>query len=163
MRGDVLFWDRLWGFLQVGNTFSVDHTHNNLTHVLVDIFTISTSSYCWLLPKISHASAVPLDGVTVKGKVKVKVKLSLCFNWAPHHEGVFGSGSIAPHILYLGTRCRWVVSFNPWAFYPQGNSPWYPLDRRLGGTQSWSGRGGEEKESQHLPALEPLTTQPVAQ
>jgi len=23
---------------------------------------------------------------------KVKVKLSLCFNWAPRHEGVLGSG-----------------------------------------------------------------------
>jgi len=46
MRGDVLFWDRLWGFVQVRNTFIVDHTQNNLTHVLVDIFKISTSSYC---------------------------------------------------------------------------------------------------------------------
>jgi len=24
-------------------------------------------------------------------KVKIKVKLSLCFNWAPHHEGVLGN------------------------------------------------------------------------
>jgi hypothetical protein len=23
--------------------------------------------------------------------------------------------------------------------YPQGKSPWYPLDRRLGELQSWSG------------------------
>jgi hypothetical protein len=29
--------------------------------------------------------------------------------------------------------------------YPQGKSPWYPLDRRPGGPQSWSGCGGEEK------------------
>jgi hypothetical protein len=28
---------------------------------------------------------------------------------------------------------------------PPGKSPWYPLDRRLGGPQSRSGRGGEEK------------------
>jgi hypothetical protein len=34
--------------------------------------------------------------------------------------------------------------------YPQGKSPWYPLDRRLGGPQSRSGRGGEEKNSQRL-------------
>jgi len=32
--------------------------------------------------------------------VTVKVKLSLCFNWAPHHEGVLG-------------KWRWVVSFTP--------------------------------------------------
>jgi hypothetical protein len=25
------------------------------------------------------------------------------------------------------------------------NTPWYPLDKRLGGFQSWSGRCGEEK------------------
>jgi len=27
----------------------------------------------------------------------------------------------------------------------EGKSPWYPLDRRLGGPQSHSGHGGEEK------------------
>jgi len=48
-----------------------------------------------------------------------------------------------------------VVSFNPRQLCPQGKSPWYPLDRRLGETKSRSGRGGEEKNSQHLPGLEP--------
>jgi hypothetical protein len=37
----------------------------------------------------------------------------------------------------------------------QSKSPWYTLDRRLGGPQSRSGRGGEEKNSQFLPELEP--------
>jgi hypothetical protein len=31
-----------------------------------------------------------------------------------------------------------VVSFTPWLLYPQGKSPPYPLDRRLGGPQSHS-------------------------
>jgi len=31
--------------------------------------------------------------------------------------------------------------------YTQGKSPWYPLDRRLGGPQTQSGSGGEEKNS----------------
>jgi hypothetical protein len=39
----------------------------------------------------------------------------------------------------------WVVSFTPRPLYPQGKSPWHPLDRRLGGHQSRSGRDGEEK------------------
>jgi hypothetical protein len=39
--------------------------------------------------------------------------------------------------------------------YPQGKSPWYPLDRRLGGPQSHSGRGGEEKNSQPPSGIEP--------
>jgi len=36
-----------------------------------------------------------------------------------------------------------------------GQSPWYPLDRRLCGPQSSSGHGGEEKISQSPPAIEP--------
>jgi hypothetical protein len=73
------------------------------------------------------------------------------------------SGGIAPRILDLGTIWRWVVSFTPRNLYPQGNSPWYPLDRSLGGTQSRSGRGGEEKNFQPLPRLEPLIIQLAAQ
>jgi hypothetical protein len=45
----------------------------------------------------------------------------------------------------------------------QGRSPWYALDRRLGGPQSQSGRGGEEKNSQPLPGLEPPIIQSVSQ
>jgi hypothetical protein len=37
----------------------------------------------------------------------------------------------------------------------QGKSPWYPLDKRLGGPQSRSERGGEEKSSHLMPGLEP--------
>jgi hypothetical protein len=37
------------------------------------------------------------------------------------------------------------------------------MDRRLYGTQSRSGRGGEEKNSQLLPGLELLIIHPVAQ
>jgi hypothetical protein len=73
------------------------------------------------------------------------------------------NGGIAPRILDLGTRWRSVLSFTPRLFYPQGKIPWYPLDRRLGGLQGWSGRGGEEKNSQPLPGLEPPIIQPVAQ
>jgi hypothetical protein len=45
----------------------------------------------------------------------------------------------------LGTSCRWVISFTPRPLYPQRKSPLYPLDRRLGGPQSQSGRRGEDK------------------
>jgi hypothetical protein len=37
--------------------------------------------------------------------------------------------------------------------YPQGKSPWYPLDR-LGGPQNPSGLGGEKKNSHPLLGLE---------
>jgi hypothetical protein len=55
------------------------------------------------------------------------------------------------------------VSFTPRPPYFQGKNPWYPIDRRLGGLQSRSGRGGEEKNSQPLPGLELPSIQPVAQ
>jgi hypothetical protein len=92
-----------------------------------------------------------------------KVKLSLCFNWPPRHEGVLGSRGIAPRILDCGSTWRWLVSFTPQPLYPQGKSPCYPLDRELCRTQSRSGRGGQEKNSQPLSGLEPPIIQPVAQ
>jgi hypothetical protein len=60
-------------------------------------------------------------------------------------KAYLGNGSTATRILDLGTRWRWVVSFAPQPLYPQGQSPRYPLNRRLGRLPSRSGRGGEEK------------------
>jgi len=47
-----------------------------------------------------------------------------------------------------------VASFTPLPLYLQGKSPLYPLDRRLDGPQSRSGRGDEEKNSQPPPGIE---------
>jgi hypothetical protein len=41
------------------------------------------------------------------------------------------------------------------AALPPGKEPRYPLDKRLGGLQTHSGHGGEEKNSQSLPGIEP--------
>jgi hypothetical protein len=51
------------------------------------------------------------------------------------------------------------------ALYSQGSSSCCPLDRRLGGSQSRSGRGGDEKNSQHRRESKCKTPifQPVAQ
>jgi hypothetical protein len=78
-------------------------------------------------------------------------------------KAYWGSDGIAPHILDLSTRWKWVVSFTPWLLYPQGKSPWYPLDRRLGWPHSWSGSGDEVKNSQPLLGLEPPIIQSVVQ
>jgi hypothetical protein len=43
----------------------------------------------------------------------------------------------------------------PTALPQEKESHWYPLARRLGGSQSRSGRGGEEKNSQSPPGIEP--------
>jgi len=55
----------------------------------------------------------------VKGKV-VSARLL-----TEHHaiNLYWGSESIVPRILDLGTRRMWVVSFTPWPFYPQGMRP----------------------------------------
>jgi len=70
-------------------------------------------------------------------------------------KAYWGSVDIAARILDLDTRWRWVVCFTPRWLYPQGKSPCNPLDRRLGGTQSRSERGGEEINSHLLSGLEP--------
>jgi hypothetical protein len=82
-------------------------------------------------------------------KPRGKVKLSLCLT--KHHatKAYRRSGGIAPRILWSRH------SFTLRALYPQGKSPWYPLDRRLGGPQSRSGGGCEEKNSQPPPGIEP--------
>jgi hypothetical protein len=49
------------------------------------------------------------------------------------------------NILDLETRWRRVVSFMALPFYPRGNIPKYPVDRRPGRFQSRSGRCGIEK------------------
>jgi hypothetical protein len=58
-------------------------------------------------------------------------------------------------ILDLGARWRWVVSFMPPATLPVGNSPWYPLYRRLGGPHSQYRCYGEEKYLLLLLGLKP--------
>jgi len=39
-----------------------------------------------------------------------------------------------------------VVSFMLWSLHPQGRSPQYPLNRRLGGSQTHSECYGKEKK-----------------
>jgi len=48
-----------------------------------------------------------------------------------------------------------MVSFTPRPLYPEGKRPWYPLDRRLGESQSCYGGDGEEEKSLPLPEVEP--------
>jgi hypothetical protein len=98
--------------------------------------------------------------VLPKGKV-----VPVLFFLTEHHtmKAYWGRWGTAPCILELGTWWRWLISFTPWPLYPQEKRPCYLLNRRLGGTQSWSGHGGEEKNSQPLPGLKPLIIQPIAQ
>jgi hypothetical protein len=68
----------------------------------------------------------------------------------------YGGVEVWLHSFFdLGTRWRRVIDLTLLPLYPQGKSPWYPLDRRLGGLQGRSGRCGEEKNSQPPPGMEP--------
>jgi hypothetical protein len=78
----------------------------------------------------------------------VHADFSVCYKTEHHAMKLcWRIGGVAPRILDLGTRWKWVVSFAARPLYTRGKSPWYPLDRSLGGPQSRSGRGGEEKNS----------------
>jgi hypothetical protein len=68
-------------------------------------------------------------------EVNVKGKVALVLNYAPRHGGILGEWRYGSKQSDLGIRwCEWSVS-------KQGESPRYPLDRRLGGPQSRSGHG----------------------
>jgi hypothetical protein len=79
------------------------------------------------------------------------------------HEGIWGSGCIDPHFLDISTNWRWMVSFTTLLLYPQGNSPQYPLDRRLSRPQSRSGRHEDKNSWPYWDSIsDPLVVQAVA-
>jgi len=90
------------------------------------------------------------------------VELSLCLT--KHHamKAYWGSGGVALRILDLGNRWRCEVIFTPRLLYPRSKNARYALARRLGGPQSQSGRGGEEKGVPllPLPGIEPRSSSP---
>jgi hypothetical protein len=111
----------------------------------------------------TNSTSCPVWDLSIWVRKVKKVKLSLCFSWAPRREGVLGSGGIVTLILNLRITWRWVVSFTPLSLYLQGKTPLYSLDRRLDGPQSRSRRDDVQKNSQPLPGLESSIIQLVAQ
>jgi hypothetical protein len=79
-----------------------------------------------------------------------------------HHANktYWRSGSIAPRILDLSTRWKWVVSFTSLPLYPRINNPPYQLNRRLDEPQIRSGSGGDKKNFQPQPEIEPRSSSP---
>jgi hypothetical protein len=94
----------------------------------------------------------------VRVTVKIKVKLSLGFNWAPRHEGVsrewrYSSTHSLTSALDGG---EWSAS-RPRSLYPQGKSPG---THRIAG---WVDTVVKRKISKPLPGFEPPIIQPLAQ
>jgi hypothetical protein len=75
-------------------------------------------------------------------------------------QGIQISGGIAPYILNLGTSWIIVFSFTPRPLCSQEKSRQYQLNKTLGGTQSRSGRFGEDKNINPLPGFEPQISIP---
>jgi hypothetical protein len=112
----------------------------------------------WMPPRPSHLWGPPRllsNGYQELYHRKKWVGRDHGYNWAPRHGGVLGewrynfTHSWPQHNMEMGGQLHVPAGL------PQGKSPCYPLDRRLGGPQSRSGYGGEEKNSQPLPSLEP--------
>jgi hypothetical protein len=69
---------------------SLVHFNGDITyeHILTFINYLSHNRFWW---SSKHGSSFHNMNITVcKFRSKVKIKLSLCFNWAPRHGGVLG-------------------------------------------------------------------------
>ena len=83
----------------------------------------------------------------------------LCVGWStlkwswPYacYEGVWGKTVIAPLILNLNTRWRWVIGLIPRWYCTRGKSPWCWLAR----TEELSGRFGKMKNLAPVLVMEP--------
>jgi hypothetical protein len=94
---------------------------------------------------INNTRFIGLEVCTVR-KQTIWTELSTIVSCPCNHamKTYWGSESIAPRILNLGTKWSWVVSFMPRPSY-SGEGHRYQQGRRRGGPQSHSGHGGEKK------------------
>jgi hypothetical protein len=83
------------------------------------------------------------------------VKLKGPYAQLPPHENAQRSSGVIVRILILRSRSRLVVIITPLPLYPQGKPRFYPLDRRLGGSENQLGCYGEERNLLLLTRIEP--------
>jgi hypothetical protein len=79
------------------------------------------------------------------------------------YHAIKRTGGVKSYLYTLsdfGTRWRLVARFTPRKLYPQGKSPRYTLDRRLGGPQSRSGCGGLVENFEPPAGFEPRSSSP---
>lgn len=92
--------------------------------------------------------------------VNIVGTLKQSFLCHPHHESMWVSRGIDPHILNAGIT-KWVVSFISWSLYPRGNMP---QCTRLPGTRGGLDVQEQRKISRYCHRLNhnSLVFQPVA-
>ena len=113
-------------------------------HLLVKISTIQ-------LAENGHMAVQCVKGKKVVTLVQA---LRLCTGCMARR----GSRSIALPFHDHGTRRVLGVSVTPWLLFTPGKT-WYPLYRKLGGPQGWS---GQVRKISLPPGFNPQTVQPVA-
>jgi hypothetical protein len=86
---------------------------------------VNRNSHCCLIPASWNNPRSTMHLGAIYEVNKVKVKLSLCLTKHYVMKTYWRSGGIALHVLDLGTRWRWVVSFAPRPLYPQEKSPYW--------------------------------------
>jgi hypothetical protein len=139
---------RVW-LLAVAGTFSSPPRPDPMCFPQI-VYTVDTESREWVCELYLHSFYVIIAWWLIKVKDKVVPVLFL----TEHHamKAYWEWRYSSTHSLTS------TVDGGEWSASCPGRFtliPRYPLDRRLGGPQSCSGRGGEEKNSQPPPGIEP--------
>jgi hypothetical protein len=137
--------------------FSWGHATNNIPQLLLYTqYSFLHVNSPELMP--THKQLKFADVLCTKWVKKVKVKSFLSTPWR--------------HIARVEVQFHYVLTFtldrSEWStshpsHFTHGKEPWYPLNRRLGGPQNWSGHFGKKKNLLPLPGFEPQIIQPTAQ
>jgi hypothetical protein len=114
-------------------------------YFLFNLYSWFSSWSIHLVGVLEISSAVPRTSVYWGILLRLVRKVTVKLNYAQSHEHVRGSGGITPHNLNLNISCRWVVSFTTRPLYLGERFFRYPLEGRLGVSQSRYGHCGREK------------------
>jgi hypothetical protein len=134
--GNVCIWRHFW------------HVFLQLWHFLISSTSFSSSNCMRMLSLLIFCLLLSSEKWRVS-PLFPNLNFSLFLIKYHAMKKYWGSGGIAPSILDLSTRWRWVDSFMPRPLYTRGKCLRCSLVTRLSGYQSRSGRGGKE-ETAHL-------------
>jgi len=150
-------------FLYPQSPFSIPHnlcSYHSRTLVSTNLSPLYWiyNNYIQIITLTSILSAIFLSVFEVEKwvKIKVKVELSLCLT-TPNPIKTYGAMQVYPHILHLGIKCAWLVSFSSRLLYP-AEKTLIPIWQVVG-AQSRCGCGGERKTSLPVPRTVTVLTE----
>jgi hypothetical protein len=135
----------------VGNSFAAASRHAEV--LSVQMLWISLSRFL-SLPTITQSYLTLFPEISASNLISGYLLYSLCIMLRKGTDDTVhamkaygGSIHIAPFILSLCTKCRWVASVTPRPLCFRGTSTWYQLKRTLSGPQNRFKRFGGKKIS----------------